>query len=351
MTEVSLLEWVRYAEAAAGIAAAFAQTALVPESLRVYNGGRELDLDATRQTVAGVILTGHELGLDPMASLRSIDIIRGVPALRAHTLRALIQQRGHQLTVIESTATRAIVRGRRAGQIEWMESTWTMDRAAALRLPGFNNPDSQWKRMPANMLVARATGECARWIAADALLGLPYIVEEIDDLPDAGPAQASQSAAAPEPVPPQRQPSRKRRASPPPAITGPLPPPPAPVATGEQEAKVAGPDAAAAPDPDASVLTDAEADPSGEPATPAAHRGPATITASQRKALFAGLRELGLADHRDDALAQVSAWIGRNIASTTDLTAAEASTALDALAIARERDATDDDDRPLDAPG
>ncbi|MBQ1164468.1 hypothetical protein KBZ21_41525, partial [Streptomyces sp. A73] len=41
------------------------------------------------------------------------------------------------------------------------------------------NPN--YKTQPQNMLLARATAECARLIAADVLMGMPYSAEELAD--------------------------------------------------------------------------------------------------------------------------------------------------------------------------
>ena len=196
----SLAAWAVEAEAAAGIARALAGTAFLPDSLRIYDGKHNLDLEATIAQAAAALLTGQELGLGPMASLRSIDVIppgSGSPALRAAALRALVQHRGHDIWLHESSETRATVRGIRAGTEIVQESVWTIDRARRMKLRGFNSPDGNWQRMPQNQLVARATAECARLIASDVLLGLPYIVEEMLDAQDAdGVAPSAESGAA-----------------------------------------------------------------------------------------------------------------------------------------------------------
>jgi hypothetical protein len=41
-----------------------------------------------------------------------------------------------------------------------------------------------WQNQPQAMLLARATAECARLIAADAILGIPYAAEELRDSPE-----------------------------------------------------------------------------------------------------------------------------------------------------------------------
>lgn len=142
-------------------------TSFVPES---YEGRAD--------QAAAAILTGLSLGLDPMAALRSIDVIHGRPAIRALALRAIVQKAGHEIWVEESTATRAIVAARRRGSDKVERSTWTIERAQKLGVGG----REQYRTQPATMLVARATAEVARLVAADALLGVPYTVEEMGDV-------------------------------------------------------------------------------------------------------------------------------------------------------------------------
>lgn len=161
----SLLLWVQEARQAAQISTSLAGTSFVPASLR----GKPADITAA-------ILAGQELGLQPMASLRSLDIIQGTPALRAHAMRGLVQSRGHSVQLVSSDPKTCVMRGKRAGEDEWQEVTWTIDRAGAL---GLLSKD-QWKKQPQTMLIARATGEICRLIASDVLHAMPYASEEID---------------------------------------------------------------------------------------------------------------------------------------------------------------------------
>lgn len=161
-----LVEWAEGAKAAHGIAQSLAQTPFVPQSMQGKPG-----------LVTAAILAGFELGLQPISALRSIDIIQGVPAMRAHTLRGLVQSRGHDVWVEESNSTRAVVCGRRKGSEQVQKSVWTMDRAKGLKLDGKDN----WRKQPQAMLVARATSEVCRLVGSDVILGLPYAAEELDD--------------------------------------------------------------------------------------------------------------------------------------------------------------------------
>lgn len=162
----ALVEWANGARAASGIAQSLAQTPFVPQSMQGKPG-----------LVTAAILAGFELGLQPISALRSIDVIQGTPAMRAHAIRGLVQSRGHDVWVEESTETRAIVCGRRENSDRVQKSTWTLDRARGLALLGKDN----WRKQPQAMLIARATSELCRMIASDVLLGLPYSAEEIAD--------------------------------------------------------------------------------------------------------------------------------------------------------------------------
>jgi len=162
----TLHNWVYVAGKVHGIATSLARTSFVPASMK----GRPDD-------IAACILTGRELGFDPMASLRSIDIIDGTPALRAITLRAIVQAKGHEVWVEESTMNKAVVCGIRAGSDHIQRSEWTIERAQKAGLTTKKN----WRENPTSMLVARATAEVCRLVAADAILGMPYSSEELRD--------------------------------------------------------------------------------------------------------------------------------------------------------------------------
>lgn len=167
-------QWAQDARQAHAVAISLAGTAFVSREFKDQP-----------QLVTAAILTGQEIGLEPMAALRSIDIISGTPAMRAHALRGLVQSRGHDVWVEESTETRAIVKGQRKGSQHVQESRWTIDRAQKLGLTGRD----QWKKQPQAMLIARATAEVCRLVASDVLLGMPYAVEELEHDEPAQPAR------------------------------------------------------------------------------------------------------------------------------------------------------------------
>lgn len=274
-------EWAQSAMAAHEIATSLVQTSFVPEQFR----GKPHEATAA-------ILAGIEVGLNPMAALRSFDIIQGTAAPRAITLRAVVQSAGHELVLVESTATRCKMRGKRRGSSEWQEVVWTIDRAQRLGLTSKKN----WQNQPEAMLLARATGECARLIASDAILGIGYAVEELDD----GDPEATTTAA--------RSAKRTaRRSAPVAAVPDPEPEPP----LDEPDAPT---DEAPEPPADEPPLDDT----------------PDPITRPQVTKLQAGFTELGIKD-RDQRLAVTCNIIGRSVISANELTKAEAMVLIDAL--------------------
>lgn len=271
-------DWAEAAGAAYQVATRLVETSFVPAQFK----GKPAEATAA-------ILSGAEVGLSPMASLKSFDIIQGVAAPRALTLRAIVQSQGHEMILEESTETRCKMRGRRRGESEWTKVQWTTDRAKGLGLLGKDN----WKKQPAAMLVARATGELARLIAADAILGIGYTIEEVADGADVSIALDAPPEAE-TPTTGKRTMQRKPT-------------------SGVVDAAQAGPSEEA---PDA---------PAEEPAPEVS----SLITPAQSRKMHALANDLGL--DREQRLAGIGHVIGRDVGSSSELSKAEAAKVIDAM--------------------
>lgn len=256
----ALMAWAQEAQQAAQIAEALARTSFVPTTMR----GKPDD-------VMAAILAGNELGLPPMAALRSLDIIQGTPGLRAHAMRGLIQSHGHTVQLVESTDTRCVMRGMRKGEDLWQQVEWKIERAEQLGLTG----KPEWKKQPQTMLVARATGEICRLIAADVLHAMPYAAEELGDGDFDAVAPTTRVTA--EEI--TRQPVQQQ---------------------------------------------------AGEAVVVAPQTTERMISEGQQKKMGALMREHGITD-RDTALAFVNDVIGREVASRNELTLDEAGQVIDTL--------------------
>jgi hypothetical protein len=291
--------WVARLRAAAEIANYVGETDFVPQALR-----------GNAPAIAAAILYGGEIGLDPMTALQLIAVIRGRPTLTAEGQRAQILAAGHEIWLEESTTTRAIVAGRRAGSDRIGRVTWTMDDAKRAGLAG----QPAYRAYPREMLIARASAGLARQMFADVVRGLPA-TEELEGEQDGPPAE-------PPPAPPDTPPpapatrTRRRRPAPTPAA-GPAPAP-------EPEPEPARPALPPTPPPD----DQPEPEPPAEPES----------TSAQRRQMFALFRDLGL-EERDEQLEVVRQAIGRDVESRAELTLGEAATVIDAL---KRRKAGDD---------
>ena len=264
---VQLAQWAQAADAAFRLAQSISSTSFAPAA---YRGKPE--------EACAAILAGAEVGLSPMASLRAFDNIQGTPAPKAITLRAIVQSLGHKVEIVESDSQHAIVRGLRKGETDWQVSTWDLDRATTA---GYVTKNPKYKTNPAEMFVARATAEICRWVASDAIMGMPYTVEEIRD-------EGGSFEGRPQPV----------------RLTA------------------------------AEILSSTEIEPAPEPAHPrdldTDGDGEDRVTEAQKRRIFAELNKRGVTD-RSQRLAGFTRIVGREITSTNQLTEVEANQVIDHL--------------------
>lgn len=136
-----------------------AKSSLVPEALR----GKPAD-------VAIVVMTGNELGLPPMLSLRSIYVVKGRPTLSADLMGALVQrsQVCEYLMLVESTADKAVYETKRRGAPKPTRLTWTMAQAKAAGLTA----NKTWSAYPDAMLRARCLSALVRVAYPDLMAGI-----------------------------------------------------------------------------------------------------------------------------------------------------------------------------------
>jgi hypothetical protein len=274
-----LVAWAGAASAAHQLATSLSRTSFVPKAFQ----GNAADATAA-------IMLGDELGLSPIAALRSIYIISGTPALYARTMVALAMAHGHEVWTEESSDRQVTVCGRRKGGEHVERATWTIDRA---RKAGYTN-NKKYDTDPQAMLYSKAAAEIARKIAPDVLSGVPYSVEDLE-LDEPEPTRTVARKAVQRAVkPPMPEPEFESVGDPP---TPPLPP----------------------------VKATAE-------------RADDEITAAQLKALNAAMTtDLELPD-REHKLAWLSGELGREVGSSKEVTKAEASRLLDKLSQERSGD-------------
>lgn len=135
------------------------------------------------QAVLTTILVGRELGLPAMASLRSIHNIKGRHALSAAFMVGLVLKSGfaEYFEPLSFGPEEATFETHRKGARNPVRLTHTIDMA---RTAGLLKDDSNWLKVPTDMLVARAQSRLARLVYADILAGL-YSIEELAELREA----------------------------------------------------------------------------------------------------------------------------------------------------------------------
>lgn len=174
---------------------------------------------ASPEAAFTIIATGAELGLSPMASLRSIHVIEGKPVLSAALIAGIVQRRPdlcEGFALVESSETIATYETTRRGQAP-VRMSFTIEQAQRAGLAG----KDIWRKYPHAMLRARASAELARAVYPDVVGGL----YDPDEIPG-----AEARTAEPRPVvqpPPQQAPRRTLAAAPPAASSAEtLPAPP-----------------------------------------------------------------------------------------------------------------------------
>jgi hypothetical protein len=187
--------WVQVADKVIKLASHICDTPFVPDGMR-----------GSAPAVAAAILAGREMGLGPMTSLANLDVIKGKPSMKPVLMRALVQSRGHKWVDVEVSDVRVIIKGCRKGESEWTEVTFTQAHAkiAGISLGGY----------PADKLYARASSRLARRKFADAIMGMPYSDDEIEDgITDAGEVIEGAAPAAIEAPKPRTAQRRTRQAA------------------------------------------------------------------------------------------------------------------------------------------
>jgi hypothetical protein len=120
--------------------------------------------------VLAIVMTGSELGLPPMAALRSLYVLDGKPSMYVAAKLAVVRARGCMdvFREIESTPERATYEIGRRGEAP-IRRTFTIDDAKGAQLV---KSGGNYVKSPAKMLRWRVIGELLDLIFPDVLLGI-----------------------------------------------------------------------------------------------------------------------------------------------------------------------------------
>ncbi|MFH2072610.1 MAG: hypothetical protein ABIJ75_07165 [Actinomycetota bacterium] len=153
------------------------KTEFVPASLR-----------GKPKAMLAAILTGRELGLGPMTSMRAIDIIDGNPTPSAELLVALVRRAGHEIKPVELTMDHAVAVGyRHDNPADPRERTdeytheFTFEEASAITYGRDNKQlvkKDAWVNYRKAMLWARCVSGLCRMFFSDVTLRVAYVLDE-----------------------------------------------------------------------------------------------------------------------------------------------------------------------------
>lgn len=138
-----------------------------------------------RKNPANVLLAaqlGDALGIPTIQAINSIHVIEGKPSAGADLMASIVRRAGHRIRVMERTGpdgpvvTAQLIRSDDPDFV--FESVWDMKKARAAKLEGKEN----WKKYPGSMMRARAIMEVCRAGASEAMYGVSYTPEELEDI-------------------------------------------------------------------------------------------------------------------------------------------------------------------------
>lgn len=166
---------------------------MLPKSYRGQPGAIVLAMDWADR---------HNLSI--MDAIHGVAWVQGRPVIDASLQRALAQNAGYRVIVEDvSTESAAVSVSNADGELIG-RATYTIDEAKVAGLAGKDN----WKKNPADMLVARASTRAIKWYCPGVLIGgalSPEDVEQSDAIATLTPteptASADYDAPAPEPEP------------------------------------------------------------------------------------------------------------------------------------------------------
>jgi hypothetical protein len=129
-----------------------------------------------------VLISGHELGLSPMQSIRGLHVIQGKASMSSDLMQALVVSKSdicHWFRLVESTEEHATYETLRKGHPEPVSMTYTVEDARKADLINKDN----WKRHRAAMLRARACSALCRAVYPDLMMGV-YTLDESEEFAD-----------------------------------------------------------------------------------------------------------------------------------------------------------------------
>ena len=143
----------------------------------------------TPEKALTIMLTGKELGLGPMESIRSINVVNGRPCMSAQLLLALCHRTKEveQAFTEKTTDAEVVFVLKRRGSPAFRSVFTRAEADQAKFSQSFNRDKNAWQtkdnwvKQPATMLLWRAISKAARIVFPDAICGI-YTPDEAEDI-------------------------------------------------------------------------------------------------------------------------------------------------------------------------
>lgn len=154
------------------------------------------DVSSAAQAVVKILM-GAEMGFGPMASMKGVQFIEGVPSMGAHLMACKIKGSGkydYKVHQADRKVCKIEFFEKKAGKLESMgaislsieeavEAGWTVSQKG--------KDHAGWKRTPDDMLFARVISKGYRRFCPDLTGGVPtYVPEELADTAEWSPRPA-----------------------------------------------------------------------------------------------------------------------------------------------------------------
>ena len=142
---------------------------------------RYRESDTGAQDMMAAVITGRELGVAPMASIRQLYLINGQASMMAALMAGLVFRAGGRIRYVVEVSRKQVTaeawRLNPAGDTFEKEGSWTFGHKDA-ELAGLSDKGT-YQSYPFLMYAARATSALCRLYFPEVLAGLGYIPDEI----------------------------------------------------------------------------------------------------------------------------------------------------------------------------
>tara|TARA_R110000796_G_scaffold38210_7_gene96315 strand:- start:3229 stop:3840 length:612 start_codon:yes stop_codon:yes gene_type:complete len=146
----------------------------------------------TPEKLMTIIQLGKELGISPMVSITSINVIKGRAVVSSSILGALLKNHGIEWIWTKDFFTETDGKINTELEFQWVSKVFNKPKSAKfsiswaqMKMAGYTEK-SNWIKYPKEMMRARAMAYGVRALFPEILLGSVYTADEMNDAQNAG---------------------------------------------------------------------------------------------------------------------------------------------------------------------